>query len=184
MFSAELMLESIAALQDSVLLRNSEKAYASVNSAARLIQESLKAAPDMAFVVGEGTEGTWESLSKSGNPIVQNVLIAALNGAGPIELVWRVTSDGWPELEDAFTDIPLTVTAEYCAKEELDKFADDVSPLSPCKPTVTMRFRHPDYQMTMRIAARSVKAIGNAEGYLVTFAENDELNIALSLGAL
>ncbi len=56
MFSAEVMLESISALQNSVLLRNSEKAYASVNSAARLIQESLKAAPDMAFVVGEGTE--------------------------------------------------------------------------------------------------------------------------------
>ena len=184
LFSAELMQEASTALHNSMLLRKSEKAYASISSAARLIQDSLKAAPDMTFAEREGTGWTWESLSKSDNQLVQNVLIAALNGADPIELVWRVTSDGWPELEDAFTDAPLTVTAEYATEKAL---ADFVSDDSPCKPTVTIRFCHPDYKMTMRITARDVEAITDADnvlkGYVVTFAENGELDIALSLGA-
>ena len=179
-FSAELMTASIAALQDSVLLRDSEKAYASVNSVARLIQESLKAAPDMKFAEKEGKGWTWESLSKPENKIVQEILIAALNAAKPMKFRWSVKSDGWPELEDAFTDVLLTVTAEYRSYEELADFMDDNS---PCRPTVVIRFFHPDCQMTMRIAACSVKTAQDAVGYDVKFVENDELDITLSPGA-
>ncbi|MBQ6205626.1 MAG: hypothetical protein IJK52_00935 [Oscillospiraceae bacterium] len=180
MFSADLTLASLYALRDSVLLRDSEKAYASVNSAARFILNSLKAAPDgadMAFIV---SGGKWRSDFENDNAIVQKILLKALNNdsAERIELIWRVKSDGWPEMESAFTDIPLTVTAECCADENL---ADFVGDRSPCKPTVTIRFCHPDYQMTMRIAACSVAE--SAEGYLVKFAENGEMDVALSLGA-
>ena len=177
MFSAELAVGLLTAVQDSVLLRNSEKAYASVNSAARLIQNSLRNS-DAEFIE---EHGRWRSAYENKDAIVQNILLDALNAdADPIKLVWRVKSDGWPELEDAFTDFPLTVTAEYRTDEAL---ADFVNGNSPCKPTVTIRFRHPDYKMTMRVTARSVEAISGAEGYVVKFFEDNELDIALSLGA-
>lgn len=179
LFSMELMDEASTALQESGLLRKSEKAYASVSSAARLIQNSLSG-PGIVFIM---ENGTWRSALE--NEIVRNIALKALNAddGERIELVWRVKSDGWPELEDAFTDMPLTVTAEYATEKAL---ADFVSDNSPCKPTVTIRFCHPDYKMTMRIAARDVKAVkdaDNAASYAVTFAENGELDIALSLGA-
>ena len=179
LFSAELMEEALTVLHNSVLLRNSEKAYASVNSAARLIQNSLNASG--AFIM---ENGTWNSAFD--NEIVRNIVLKALNAddGERIEIVWRVKSDGWPELENAFTDAPLTVTAEYATEKAL---ADFMNRNSPCKPTVTIRFCHPDYKMTMRITARDVEAITDADnavkGYVVTFAENGELDIALSLGA-
>ena len=182
MFSAELTLGSLTALQDSVLLRNSEKAYASVNSAARLIQNSLRNS-DAEFIE---EHGRWRSAYENKDAVVQSILLDALNAAdgGRVELIWRVKSDGWSELEDAFTDVPLTVTAEYRTDEALADFVNDNS---PCKPTVTIRFRHPDYKMTMRVTARSVETVtdesGAVKGYRVKFAEHDELDIALSLGA-
>lgn len=179
LFSASILGKALNAPESALLLRESEKASLSAVCAARMIQKSLKAAPDMYFVLGR--EKPWES--PCGNEILQEILLAALNGDSPAELVWHVESER-PETEAAFADLRVIATADYRTEAAL---ADVVNSVSACKPTVTIRFVRPEYKMTLRIRARKVTETRNADGaltgYFVEFAENGELNIQLSLGA-
>ena len=170
---------SMGALESSARLRNVEKTAASVNAAARLIQSSLRAAPDMAFAADCGQ---W--FSDSGDGIVQGVLVSALNGGG--DFVWSVESER-PDAKDAFTDLRLSVTAENRTAESLEECLASGGPER--MPTIVIRFTHPadgaapDYAMTMRITAQDVTADGEA-GYVVKFADADgNLKVTASLGA-
>ena len=182
MFCAEMVIVSLNALHGSVLLRDAEKTYSSVSAAARLIQSSLRDAPEMKFTLTDAAAGSYEWESESGDEVVRELLVAALNGASSAEFVWHVECGDEAETQ-AFTDLRLSVAAQNA---DLEKFRNGYPAYMP---TVVIRFSHPadggvspDYNMTLRVAARSVE--GDGESYVVKFADGEgNLRVTSNLGA-